>query len=84
MYGSYEELVAADVDVVYVATPHNFHCDAALLALDAGKHVLIEKPIGINRGQAEQIARRAAETGLFAAEAMWTFFLPKLGRLVKK
>ncbi|MEO5781341.1 Gfo/Idh/MocA family protein [Arthrobacter sp. PAMC25284] len=76
-FGSYEELAAADVDVIYVATPHNFHCQGALLALDAGKHVLIEKPIGINRGQAELIARRAAEAGLFAAEAMWTFFLPK-------
>ena len=71
--------MAADVD--YVATPYNFHCDAALLALDAGKHVLTEKPIGINRSQAEQIARRAAETGLFAAEAMRTFFLPSWGGL---
>lgn len=77
-FGSYEELAASDVDIVYVATPHNFHYEAALLALDAGKHVLIEKPIGINAGQAAAIARRAAETGLFAAEAMWTFFLPKL------
>lgn len=76
-FGSYEELAASDVDVVYVATPHNFHHEAALLALDAGKHVLIEKPIGINAAQAAGIARRAAETGLFAAEAMWTFFLPK-------
>jgi predicted dehydrogenase len=75
--GSYEELAASDVDIVYVATPHNFHYEAALLALDAGKHVLIEKPIGINARQAAGIARRAADTGLFAAEAMWTFFLPK-------
>jgi predicted dehydrogenase len=76
-FGSYEELSASDVDIIYVATPHNFHYEAALLALDAGKHVLIEKPIGINAGQAAGIARRAAETNLFAAEAMWTFFLPK-------
>jgi predicted dehydrogenase len=76
-FGSYAELAAADVDVIYVATPHNFHYPAALLALDAGKHVLIEKPIGINRHQAAVIAGRAAEAGLFAAEALWSFFLPK-------
>ena len=76
-FGSYEELAASDVDIIYVATPHNFHYEAALMALDAGKHVLIEKPIGINREQAAGIAARAAGAGLFAAEAMWTFFLPK-------
>ena len=77
-YGSYEELAAApDIDVVYVATPHNFHHSAALLAIEAGKHVLIEKPIGLNAEQARDIATRARTTGVFAAEAMWSFFLPK-------
>jgi predicted dehydrogenase len=77
-YGSYEELAAADdVDIVYVATPHNFHHRAAVLALAGGKHVFIEKPIGINAAQARDIRDRAAAAGLFAAEAMWTFFLPK-------
>lgn len=76
-YGSYEELAAADVDIVYVATPHNFHHAAAVLALEAGRHVLIEKPIGINVGQARDIRDRASANGLFAAEALWSFFLPK-------
>ncbi|HEX2246417.1 MAG TPA: Gfo/Idh/MocA family oxidoreductase [Arthrobacter sp.] len=77
-YGSYEELAAApDVDIVYVATPHNHHHSVARLALEAGKHVLIEKPLGINARQAEDIAALAAERGLLAAEALWTFFLPK-------
>lgn len=77
-YGSYEELAAApDIDVVYVCTPHNFHHEAAVLALDAGKHVLVEKPIGLNAAQARDIAKRAEAAGVFAAEAMWTFFLPK-------
>ena len=80
-YGSYEELAASDVDVIYVATPHNIDCEAALLALDAGKHVLIEKPIGLSSGQTELVPRRAAEAGLFAAEALWTFFLPNWGGL---
>lgn len=77
-YGSYEELAESpDVDIVYVCTPHNFHHSAALLALDAGKHVLIEKPIGLNAAQARDIAARATAAGVFAAEAMWSFFLPK-------
>ena len=77
-YGSYRELAEApDVDIVYVATPHNHHHRVALEALDAGKHVLVEKPIGINAAQAEEIAELARARGLFAAEALWTFFLPK-------
>ncbi|UVJ40463.1 Gfo/Idh/MocA family protein [Arthrobacter sp. CJ23] len=77
-YGSYEELAAApDIDIVYVCTPHNFHHQAAVLALDAGKHVLVEKPIGLNAAQARDLAQRAEAAGVFAAEAMWTFFLPK-------
>ncbi|NWL11099.1 oxidoreductase [Paenarthrobacter nitroguajacolicus] len=77
-YGSYEELAAApDVDIVYVCTPHTGHHAAAVLAIDAGKHVLVEKPVGLDAAQAGDIAARAEAAGVFAAEAMWTFFLPK-------
>jgi predicted dehydrogenase len=77
-HGSYAELVGdPEVDVVYVATPHNFHHRHALLALDAGKHVLVEKPLALNEAEATEIAARAAERGVFCAEALWTFFLPR-------
>lgn len=77
-YGSYEELAAApDIDIVYVCTPHNAHHSAAMLTIEAGKHVLVEKPIALNAVQARDIAARAEEAGVFAAEAMWSFFLPK-------
>jgi len=77
-YGSYEELAASDdVDVVYIATPHNFHHSAALIALAGGKHILIEKPIALNASEARDIRDRAEAAGLFAAEALWSFFLPK-------
>jgi predicted dehydrogenase len=77
-YGSYEALVAdPQIDVVYVATPHNVHHPCALLALRAGKHVLVEKPMAINAAQATEIAELAASQGVFCAEALWTFFLPK-------
>jgi predicted dehydrogenase len=77
-HGSYADLVAdPQVDVVYVATPHNFHHAHALIALEAGKHVLVEKPIALNAAEASAIAIRATERGLFCAEALWTFFLPR-------
>ncbi|MBO4256983.1 Gfo/Idh/MocA family protein [Streptomyces griseorubiginosus] len=77
-YGSYEDLVAVpDVDVVYVATGHTAHLACARLALEGGKHTLVEKPIGLDAAQASEIAAVAADRGLFCAEALWTFFLPK-------
>lgn len=77
-YGSYEALVAdPEIDIIYVATPHNHHHPNALLAIDAGKHVLIEKPIAISEREAQEIADRAAAAGVFCMEAFWTLFLPK-------
>ena len=76
-HASYESLTAdPDVDVVYVATPHPMHRDNALLALRAGKHVLVEKPFTMNAAEARDIAGEARKRGLFAMEAMWTRFLP--------
>lgn len=77
-HGSYAELVADPaIDVIYVATPHNRHLEHATLALEAGKHVVVEKPLALNAEQARQLAGIAAATGRFCMEAMWTFFLPK-------
>ncbi|MFN8098697.1 MAG: Gfo/Idh/MocA family oxidoreductase [Dermatophilaceae bacterium] len=85
-YGSYEALVAdPEVDIVYVATPHNHHHRHALLAIEAGNHVLVEKPIAISEPEARQIAAAAQEAGVFCMEALWTLFLPKydvLGQLL--
>lgn len=76
--GSYEDLAAApDVDVVYIATEHTAHLACARIALEGGKHILVEKPIGLDAAQAAEIAELAAGQGLFCAEALWTFFLPK-------
>ncbi|HYS35527.1 MAG TPA: Gfo/Idh/MocA family oxidoreductase, partial [Pseudonocardiaceae bacterium] len=78
-HGSYESLVSdPDVDVVYVATPHPMHHDNAVLALRAGKPVLVEKPFTMNAAEARDIVAVARETGLFAMEAMWTRFLPHI------
>jgi predicted dehydrogenase len=81
-YGSYQELVAdPDVDIVYIATPHPMHAGQALLALEAGKHVLVEKPFTLNAAEAEAVAAAAAERGLLAMEAMWTRYLPHMIRI---
>jgi predicted dehydrogenase len=81
-HGSYEELVAdPDVDVVYVATPHPMHLADATLALNAGKHVLVEKAFTVNAGEARQLVDLAASKGLVALEAMWARFLPHMVRL---
>jgi len=76
-YGSYEELAAdPDVDIVYVATPHPFHMDNALLAIKRGKHVLCEKPISMNAKQTRRMIASARKQGVFLMEAMWTRFFP--------
>jgi predicted dehydrogenase len=76
-HASYESLVAdGGVDVVYVATPHPMHHENALLALRAGKPVLVEKPFTMNAGEARELVAVARESGLFLMEAMWTRFLP--------
>jgi predicted dehydrogenase len=81
-HSSYESLVAdPDIDVVYVATPHPLHHDNAVLALRAGKPVLVEKPFTMNADEARDIVAVARETGLFAMEAMWTRFLPHVARI---
>ncbi|MET0297083.1 MAG: Gfo/Idh/MocA family oxidoreductase [Microbacterium sp.] len=82
VHGSYEELVAdPDVDIVYIATPHPFHAEQAVLALEAGKHVLVEKPFTVTGAEAARIRDVARERGLLAMEAMWTRYLPMMVRV---
>jgi predicted dehydrogenase len=77
-YGSHEQLVAdPDVDIVYVAAPHSEHRTLSLLAISAGKHVLIEKPVAVSAVEAEEIATASRSAGTLAAEAMWTRYLPQ-------
>ena len=78
VHGDYTALVNdPEVDVVYVATPHTAHRDHALLAIDAGKPVLIEKPLGLHADEAVEVAERSRAAGVYCAEALWTLFLPR-------
>ncbi|MES2743712.1 MAG: Gfo/Idh/MocA family oxidoreductase [Pseudomonadota bacterium] len=66
----------AQVDVIYIATPHPMHAENALMALRAGKHVLCEKAFTMNRREAAEVVAVARQTKRFLMEAMWTRFLP--------
>lgn len=69
-YGSYAELFAAsDVDVVYIATPHDSHAALSIAASEAGKHVLCEKPAGVNAAEVMAMQEAAHEAGRFWMEA---------------
>ncbi len=76
-HAGYEQLAGdADVDAIYVATPHVFHKRDTLLCLEAGKAVLCEKPFAINVAESREMIDLARERKLFLMEAMWTRFLP--------
>jgi predicted dehydrogenase len=78
-HGDYRSLVAdKNVDAVYVATPHTLHEECALLAIELGKPVLVEKPFTINAAQASRVIAAARDRKVFVMEAMWTRFLPHI------
>ena len=81
-YGSYEELVADPaIDAIYVATPHPAHHDNVILALNAGKPVLCEKPFAVNAREARAMVDAATRNGVALMEAMWARFLPHYAKV---
>ncbi|KAF2023727.1 NAD(P)-binding protein [Setomelanomma holmii] len=76
-YGSYKELVNdPKVDIIYIATPHSHHYQHARLALEAGKHILVEKPVTVNVEQFTILQDVAKRKHRFIMEAVWTRFFP--------
>ena len=72
-YGDYSSLVNDDeVDIVYVTTTHPHHRAHAVMAIEAGKAVLIEKPVCLNAADAREVFAAATQAGVFSMEAMWT------------
>ncbi|HUW30739.1 MAG TPA: aldo/keto reductase, partial [Planctomycetota bacterium] len=83
-YGSYEALLAdPDVQAVYVATPHPMHAEWAIKAAEAGKHLLVEKPIGINAYEAMAIIDAARANDVFLMEAFMYRCHPQIAKLVE-
>jgi predicted dehydrogenase len=80
-YGSYEELIHdQDVQIIYIATPHNLHYELTKKCFEAGKHVLCEKPISINHRQFDELRKLAKSKNLFYMDGLWTRFLPHVLR----
>lgn len=79
-----EALADPALDAVYIGTPHATHGGIALDALRAGKHVLVEKPIGLSRADAELLHEEASARGLFLMEGMWLKFNPHFQRLLEQ
>ena len=78
IHDNYEQLVEdPNLDAIYIASWQVEHFEHAMLALNAGKHVLVEKPITVLPEHAELIFDLAREKGLLAMEAMWTRYLPQ-------
>ncbi len=78
-YGSYEELMVSDVvDVIYIATPHVSHAELSIKAMNSGKHVLCEKPMGVNKSEVESMILAAKENNVFLMEALWSRFNPTI------
>jgi len=83
-YGSYDELLAADdIDVVYVSLPNHLHAEWTVRALEAGKHVLCEKPLALTVEQVDGIAAASARTGRIAAEAFMFLHHPQIHRAIE-
>jgi predicted dehydrogenase len=86
-FSSYQQLAnSSKIDIVYIATPNSYHKESALLCLNAGKNVLIEKPFTTSIQDAEMLISEAKKNNLFLMEAMWTRFTPafeKIDQLVK-
>lgn len=81
-HDNYEDVVGRDdVDAVYVATVNSTHFDAAMLALKAGKPVLVDKPLTMNGELAERLVTESEQRNVFLMEGMWVRFLPHLLRL---
>ena len=78
-YSSYEDAADdPDVDVIYIGTPHNLHCENTLMSLEKGKSVLCEKPLSINGNEVRKMIAKAKEKKLFFMEALWSRFLPNI------
>ena len=83
-YGSYEEMATdGDVDVIYVASTQQRHMRDTLLFLEAGRHVLCEKPFALNTSQIETMISAATANDRFLMEALWSRFLPSYLRLAE-
>jgi predicted dehydrogenase len=83
IHESYEALINDPlVDAVYISLPNHLHCQWSVAALNAGKHVLCEKPFAINSSEVELMVKAARENDRLLVEAVWSRWHPRMARLV--
>ena len=84
IYSNYQDLFQdTTIDIIYICVTHNFHKENVLHALKAGKHVVCEKPLGINTSETEEMIKSSVAENKFLLEGMWTRFLPAYKKLKK-
>lgn len=84
-YDSYEALFVDDqVDIVYIATPHDSHAELSIKALESGKHVLCEKPLSLSYKDAVRMTEASKKYNRFFMEAFWTRFMPSVKEVLEK
>jgi predicted dehydrogenase len=82
-FGSYEEMLKDEnVDIVYIASPHSFHCEHTILSLKHKKAVLCEKAFAINSKEVEKMIKTSKEENTFLMEAFWTRLVPTFQKVL--
>ncbi len=83
-YGSYQALLdSPDVDVVYVSLPNHLHAEWTIRALEAGKHVMCEKPLALTVDEVDAVIAAAKRTGRIAVEALMYLHHPQILRAIE-
>lgn len=83
-FGSYQEMLESGlIDVVYIAVPHTFHCELAIMCLEAGIPVLCEKAFAVNASQVERMIQTSRNKEVFLMEAIWTRFIPAINKIME-
>jgi predicted dehydrogenase len=84
-FSDYDAMLAQDaIDAIYIASPHPAHFEQAKRALEAGKHVLVEKPITMRASEARELAQIAVANDRFLMEAMWMLFNPAIQEALRR
>ena len=84
-YGMYDELFSDEqVDIIYIATPHDSHAELSIKAMENGKHVLCEKPLSLSYNDALRMTEASKKHNKFFMEAFWTRFIPSIKELLAK